>query len=220
MLKADFHMHTFYSKCSDIKPMDLIKTAVSKGYDIIGVVDHNNIKGGLQTKKIAGERITVIPGEEIKTNYGEVIVFLSDGKYNNDLIDICERAKEENHFIVAPHIFDFLRIRTCLRHNINKINDLVDAIETFNSRVLIKRFNDMANEYAIKNKIPKIAGSDSHFIEEIGNVEVYLDCKNDIEHIFNCIKKNKIRIEGRRCRIYSHFKTEFILPLEKIIKIK
>lgn len=207
MLKADFHIHTKYSPCSNMKPRDVVKTAIAKGYDVIGVVDHNNIKGGIETRKIAGKKILVIPGEEIMTNYGEIIVFLSDGKYNKNLIDICERAKDLNHFLVIPHPFDFLRFRTCLRHHIKKIKNFIDAIEVFNSRTLLNKFNLMAKEYAIKNKIPPIAGSDAHFLEEIGNVKVYLDCKKNISSVLKYIRSNKIKFEGKRSPIFVHFKS-------------
>ncbi|MEM5778409.1 MAG: PHP domain-containing protein [Candidatus Aenigmatarchaeota archaeon] len=200
-----------------MKPKDLIKVSIKKGYNVLGVVDHNCIKGGLKAKKIAGKKLLVIPGEEIMTRYGEIIVFLSDGKYNHDLIDICERAKDLNHFIITPHPFDFLRFRSSLKYNINKIKEFIDAIEVFNSRVMINRCNKIASRYAQENKISKIAGSDAHFIEEIGNAAVYLNCENNIDSIFNYIKKNKIKFEGKRCSIYHHFKTNVFLPIEKLI---
>ena len=125
MIKADFHIHTYYSKCSNMKPKDLVKTAISKGYDVIGVVDHNSIKGGLETKKIAGKKLLVIPGEEIKTDNGDVIIFLSDGKYNRNLIDVCERCKEMGHFLVIPHPFDFLRFRSSILQRIKKAKNLL-----------------------------------------------------------------------------------------------
>ncbi len=207
MLKADFHIHTGYSPCSNMKPEDIIKTAVSKGYDVIGVVDHDSIKGGIKTKRIAGKKILVIPGEEIKTRYGEIIIFLSDGRYNKNLIDICERAKDLNHFVVVPHPFDFLRFIICLKGKIREIENFVDAIEVFNSRTLFNHFNDLANRYATRNKIPKIAGSDAHYLEEIGNATAYLDCKRNVDSVFKCIRKNKVRFNGKRCSIRVHLKS-------------
>ncbi len=65
--------------------------------------------------------------------------------------------------------------------------------------------------------MPQTMGSDAHFLEEIGNVEVYLDCEKNIDSIFKYIKKNKIRFKGKRCSFYSHFKTNVVLPLEKLI---
>ena len=215
MLKADFHIHTHYSRCSNMKPKNIVKVALKKGYDIIGIVDHNCIKGGLITKSISGKKILVIPGEEIMTDCGEVIVFLSDGKYNKSLLDVCERARNENHFLIAPHPFDFLRANS-IKNNLIKIKEL-DAIEVFNSRVLINRFNKIAENYAEKNKIPKIVGSDAHFLEEIGNVNVFLNCDKNIDSIFDCIKRNEFNFYSKRCSVFSHFKSNVVLPIKRII---
>jgi predicted metal-dependent phosphoesterase TrpH len=190
-----------------MNPNIVVKTAVQKGYDVLGIVDHNSIKGGLAAKKIAGEKLLVIPGEEIKTNYGEIIVFLSDGRYNRDLIDVCERAKEENHFIAVPHPFDFLRARTCLRNHTNKVKSLVDAIEVFNSRILINWFNEMAEKYAEKNNLPKIVGSDAHFLEEIGNATAFLKCDKNVDSVFKSIRKNNLKFNCKKSSLLPHFKT-------------
>ena len=206
MLKADFHIHTFYSSCSNMKPEDIIKTALSKNYDVIGIVDHNTVKGGILTKKIAGKKILVIPGEEIKTNEGEVLVLFSDGKYNNNLIDICERCKEMGHFLIIPHPFDLFRFRTSIMQKINKIKN-IDAIETFNSRIMMDKFNLIAKNFSLKNRIPQIAGSDAHFYEEIGNAAVFLDCERNVDSIVDCIKKNKIKFKCKKTSLYPHIKS-------------
>jgi predicted metal-dependent phosphoesterase TrpH len=210
MLKADFHIHTCNSPCSNMKPETVVRTAISKGYEVIGVVDHNNVKGGRLVKKIAGKRLLVIPGEEIKTDAGDIIVFLSDGKYNRNLVNICDRAKRLNHFVVVPHPFDFLRYGASLKGSLDIIKDKVDAIEIFNSRIVVRRFNEMAKEYAKKNGIARIAGSDAHFPEEIGNVSVYLDCKRNVNSVLNCLRKNKIRFKGKGAGILSHVKSTIV----------
>jgi len=214
MLKADFHIHTHCSRCSDMKPRDIIKNALTKKYDVLGIVDHDSIKGALTTKKVAGKKILIIPGEEIKTVHGEIIVLLSDGKYNKNLLDICDRAKDENHFIVAPHPFDYLR--KGVKNNIVKVKKL-DALEIFNSRVLVNRFNLIARDYAEKNKIPKIVGSDAHFIEEIGNAAVFLDCEKNIDSIFDyLIKNDNLKFYCKRCSIIPHLKSNIVLPFKRI----
>jgi hypothetical protein len=196
-----------------MKPEEVVRTTIRKGYNAIGVVDHNSIKGGLEAKKIAGKRLLVIPGEEIKTDRGDVIVFLSDGKYNRNLIDVCERCREMGHFLVIPHPFDFLRFRSSILQGIGKAKN-IDAIETFNSRVLIDKFNTMAKNFSKNNKIPQIVGSDAHFYEEIGNAKAFLDCEKNIDSIFNYVRKNKIKFEGKKSGFYPHLKT-FLLRFNK-----
>ena len=211
MLKADFHIHTSNSKCSDMTPRTIVKAAIKKGYDVIGVVDHESIRGGLSVKRAAGKKLLVIPGEEIKTRYGEIIVFLSDGKYSNDLLEICERAKDMNHFVVVPHPFDYLRFS--LGRNVEKIKKYVDAIEVFNSRVLINKFNMMAQKFARKNRIPKIAGSDAHFTEEIGGTTAFIDANKRTDSVLDAVKGGKLKYQGKRCPLSAHLKTTVRLYL-------
>lgn len=201
-------MHTSFSKCSNMTPKDLVKKAISENLDVIGIVDHNSIKGGLAAKRIAGKRIMVIPGEEISAKEGEIIVFFSDGKYRGSAVEICERANEENAFVFAPHPFDFLR--HSLGNNIYEIKSHVDAVEVFNSRCMLPSANKKAVIFARKNSIPEIAGSDAHFLGEIGNVFCRMDCEKSIGSILEGIKKGKIEITGKKSRIAMHAKTHFV----------
>lgn len=208
MINADFHIHTFFSKCSNMVPKDLIKKAISENLDVIGVVDHDSIKGGLAAKRIAGKRIMVIPGEEISAKEGEIIVFFSDGKYRGDIIEICERAHEENAFVFAPHPFDSMR--HSVGNNIYKIVTNLDAVEVFNSRCILPSANKKAEIFARRNSIPSIAGSDAHFFGEIGNVFCRMNCEKNIGSVLEGIKKGKIEITGRKSPIAMHAKTHFV----------
>jgi predicted metal-dependent phosphoesterase TrpH len=198
MLKADFHVHTSYSRCSNMNPADVSRVAKSNGYDVICVVDHNTIKGGLAARRCAGRGLLVIPGEEIKTNMGEVIVLLSDGKYGRDLVEVCQRANDENHFVFAPHPFDLFRATVSIGEGIGKVKSLIDAIEVFNSRVLLQRFNKKAESYAKSNGIPRIAGSDAHFLGEIGNAACLMDCEKNADSVLESIRKNRVKFECKR----------------------
>ena len=73
-MKYDLHNHTYYSKCSNLKPEILIKAAKKKGMDGIAVTDHNTMKGALEARKLNKDKdFEVILGEEIGTNFGDVI---------------------------------------------------------------------------------------------------------------------------------------------------
>lgn len=54
--KADLHNHTVLSPCGDIEmtPSFIISTAMKKGYDIIGITDHNSTLQGREIKRIVG----------------------------------------------------------------------------------------------------------------------------------------------------------------------
>ena len=55
MLKYDLHMHTCYSKCSNLRPEILLKTAKERGLNGIAVTDHNKIEGALKIKGLNKE---------------------------------------------------------------------------------------------------------------------------------------------------------------------
>ena len=45
MNKIDMHCHTYYSKCSNLKPRDLLKTALKKKLSGLLICDHDTIEG-------------------------------------------------------------------------------------------------------------------------------------------------------------------------------
>ena len=74
MLKYDLHVHTNYSKCSNMKLEVLLKTAKKRGLNGIAVTAHNTIEGALKAKKLNKDRnFEVIVGEEVSTAQGDVL---------------------------------------------------------------------------------------------------------------------------------------------------
>ena len=66
--KADLHIHTCLSPCSewDMSPRKIVKKSIEKNLDIIAVCDHNSAEN-VRAAKISGEEqgLNVIPGMEI-----------------------------------------------------------------------------------------------------------------------------------------------------------
>ena len=74
-MRYDLHMHTYRSKCSNLRPDVILKLAKKKGLDGIAITDHHEIRGALEVKKLNKDKdFEVIVGEEISTNYGDVLV--------------------------------------------------------------------------------------------------------------------------------------------------
>ena len=85
-LKLDLHIHSKYSFDSLLTVEKIIKTAEKKKMDGIAICDHDSLKGGLMAKKVKTDLI-VIPGEEIKTDFGEIIgYFLNEEIKSNNFI--------------------------------------------------------------------------------------------------------------------------------------
>ncbi len=94
--KADLHLHTCLSPCSelDMTPSAIVRSAVEKGIDIVAVTDHNSAENVTAAKKASeGTQVTVFAGMEIASseeahvlalfNEVESIIRLQDIVYTN-----------------------------------------------------------------------------------------------------------------------------------------
>ena len=68
--RADLHNHTLLSPCGDIEmtPAFIVSTALRKGYDIIGITDHNTTLQGREIRRMVGDgEPYILCGAEITT---------------------------------------------------------------------------------------------------------------------------------------------------------
>jgi predicted metal-dependent phosphoesterase TrpH len=209
-LKIDFHIHTKYSKDGFIEPKALAKKAGQCGITF-AVTDHNTILAHSDFKKL---NIKFIPGEEIKSDAGDVI-----GLYINELIprkipfyEAIDKIHEQGGLVYLPHMFDITRNGVGARNDIDKI----DIIEVFNARCIKHGFNNKAKEFAEKNNLPKAAGSDSHFLWEFGST--YTQVANfDLENPKALLKALcNAKTHGTAAPIYVHGATELLMLYKKL----
>jgi PHP family Zn ribbon phosphoesterase len=79
--KADLHVHTCLSPCTelDMSPQGILTSAKKKGIDIIGICDHNSTENSLAVMKAARKlHINVIPGLEVTSQEEVHILALFD----------------------------------------------------------------------------------------------------------------------------------------------
>ena len=193
MPKYDLHMHTHYSKCSNLKPETLLRLAKKQNLDGIAITDHHEIKGALEVKKLNKDKdFEVIIGEEVSTNYGDVLVYYLNRKIDKiDFYEVADEARKQNALVTIAHPF-----RTTLIHDhkfqipIEKVKKKIDAVECFNARTL-PGDNKKADNAADKLKIAKTSGSDSHFFFEIGTACTIFD-----GNLRNAIKRKETKVDG------------------------
>ena len=189
----DLHIHTHYSKCSNLKPHTILKLAKKHNLDGIAITDHHEINGALEVKRLNKDKnFEVIIGEEISTNYGDVLVYYLSKKINEiNFFDVVNEARKQNALIAIAHPF-----RTTLIHNhkfqlpLDEVKNKIDAIECFNARTL-PGDNKKADDTAKKLDIAKTAGSDSHFFFEIGTANTIFDSDLRV-----AIKKKMTKVNG------------------------
>jgi predicted metal-dependent phosphoesterase TrpH len=172
-MRIDMHVHTSNSKDSNLTLEKIAEIGKRKKLGGVAITDHNIITLK-KIKKIKG--FSFIPGVEIKTEFGEILVYnLKNIPKFKDFFDLIDKIKKDKKCIlVIPHAFDLIRREAIKNENVlEKIKDKIDYME-INGRSF-PRFRAKAIEFAKKNNIKLIAGSDAHWGFEIGNCYSEMD---------------------------------------------
>src|SRR5436189_3383051 len=166
---CDLHMHTSWSHDCAIEVPDLLTHAETEGLGAIAITDHN-VFGGAREALAATTSLTVIPGEEIKTDgQGEVIgLFLTEEiPRGMSFGDTVAAIHEQEGIAYLPHPFDRMHsipdAATLRRHL-----DAIDVFEVYNARLLFDAYNDEALRFARKYNLTMGAGSDAHVLQGVG----------------------------------------------------
>src|SRR5512147_408958 len=147
-LRVEFHCHTHVSKDSLMQPRVLVETCRRKGIDRVVVTDHNTITGARAAQVLDPERVIV--GEEIMTTRGEILAAFVSEEIPRGLTpqETIQRLRDQGAFISVSHPFDSLRSGGWHEPHLLEILPYVDAIEVYNSRCMLPRFNRAARRFA------------------------------------------------------------------------
>src|SRR5512145_324606 len=172
---VEFHCHTIFSKDSLTRPEDLVRTCRRKGIDRVVVTDHNTIAGARAAQAIDPE--LVIVGEEIATTRGEILAAFVTEEIPKGLTpqETIRRLKQQDAFISVSHPFDEWRSGHWQEEDLLEILPEVDAIEVYNSRCVLPRFNEKAQQLAEKLHLAGTVGSDAHAAFELGQSLLFLE---------------------------------------------
>jgi predicted metal-dependent phosphoesterase TrpH len=167
-MNIEFHCHTIYSKDSLTRPRDLVETCQRKGIDRVVVTDHNTIGGARAAHTL--DPVRVIVGEEIMTTRGEILAAFVTEEIPSGLTpkETIRRLQDQGAFISVSHPFDQWRSGAWQEEDLLEILPDVDAIEVYNSRCMLPRFNWEARQFADKHHLAGTVGSDAHTTFELG----------------------------------------------------
>ncbi len=201
MGRADLHTHTkysglgvfpvlgFYYPESATEPEALVRESERKGLDLICITDHNTIRGALKVRN----KKNVVVGEEITTLDGELIgLFLNEEiKPQLSAVETVERIHEQGGIAVAPHPYSVI----C-----NSLGDLafsldIDGIEIFNAYHRDGYSNKIAQTESAEANKSFVGGSDSHYIEMVGNGYTIFDGA-DSDDLYQALKKKSTEAAG------------------------
>lgn len=176
----DLHNHTRYSHDGVMSPLELLRAAVRRGVDCLGVTDHGTLRGGLEAAKLAASNPSfplVIPGQEVLTRQGEVIGLYLTEEIAADLeLEAAVAAiRRQGGIVYLPHPHDEIRTATIQAEAVERAARLADIIEVVNGRSLYRRFDSMALALATRYAKALGAGSDAHYAGEVGRAVMTVD---------------------------------------------
>ena len=212
MKKYDFHCHSKYSGDGFLDPEKMVRIALKKGISGMAITDHNTIKGGLKAKKYESDEFQVVVGSEINTDRGEVLgLFLFDEIRARDFVEVTREIRDQNGVVVIPHPFD--HIRSMALHPDDDDSKFIDNIEVFNSRCILQIYNQKAIDFASKNNLMSIAGSDAHFLNEIGKGGIITE-SDDLQE---AVIKGDFTVFGEKSWFINLLITEMLKLRRKVL---
>jgi len=179
-MRVDLHVHTKYSKCSNLGLEELRKLC-NKFNIKPAITDHNTIEGAKKFKDC-------IIGEEINTKEGEISgLFLNERiKPGLEIEETVDKIKEQGGLAYLPHPYDWVR-----RNHIKRLDFDVDIVEVFNGRVMQQKYNKKARAFAKKNNFLMGIGSDTHTAREFGNNYIIMDDFDSPKEFLKKLKRGR-----------------------------
>jgi len=203
----DFQVHSNFSYDSLSKLKNIKKQALKEKIDGIAITDHETIKGGLESKKYSDDNFLFIPGQEISTNYGDIIgLMISENIRSSDFLEVIDEIKSQEGIVYLPHPSRKMKL------NPEEIKDKIDLVEAVNGRSTPEE-NFYSTKLALDLELPYASGSDAHTIREIGKVKTVFseEIHNEEE-----LRKNLVNISKKR-KIVGSGSYEFFNHLQSSI---
>lgn len=213
-MNVEFHCHTIYSKDSLTRPQDLVETCRRKGIDRVVVTDHNTIAGARAAHALDPQRVIV--GEEIMTTRGEILAAFVTEEIPKGLTpkETIRRLKDQGAFISVSHPFDRWRSGAWQEEHLREILPDVDAIEVYNSRCMLPRFNRAARQFAEKHHLAGTVGSDAHATFELGQSLMELEPFDGPEGMRKVIRSGTPKVSWSPP--WFHFSSRYAVIYKKV----
>ncbi|MEM2994911.1 MAG: CehA/McbA family metallohydrolase [Candidatus Bathyarchaeia archaeon] len=191
MIYVDLHVHTNYSFDSTIPPKTIVERLYMHPFiKAVAITDHNRVEGYYKVKQLASAYpdILIIPGVEITTFEGDLILLgvAELPPKECTVANVIDFARENNGLAVAAHPY-----RAHGLGDLTKKYD-VNAIEILNG-VSPSHVNHMAEKLAKQLRLPGVAGSDAHHVDELWSVYNEVQASSDVDEILKAIKRGFVR---------------------------
>lgn len=193
MICVDLHLHTRFSFDASIEPRyvadSLNAHPIVKG---VAITDHNTLEGYSHVRRFASAYpdVVIIPGVEVGTTLGDVIVLgvLEKPAYWASLESAIDFAKAKNGVLIVPHPFRGGGIREAAR----KIPVGLGAIEVMNPDSSEEE-NRLSESLAKMTNLPGVGGSDAHHVFQMWKAYTEIDAEPNVDSILEAIRKSKVK---------------------------
>lgn len=192
MIHADLHIHTIYSSDSVIQPKTLVEKLVAHPFiKVAAITDHDSVRGCNATVELASAYpdILIIPGVEISTPQGDLVVLGTDElpprPWTPEIV--IDFAESINGVSIVAHPFRAFGMAE------RAYNYKFNAIEVQNGGSS-PTANAKARVLAKSMGLPGTAGSDAHSISEVFSVHNNIDSSLDVDSVLQAIKRGQISV--------------------------
>jgi predicted metal-dependent phosphoesterase TrpH len=174
--RADLHVHSHWSDGAQ-SPETIVRAAAGR-VDVVGLTDHDEIRGAVRARAFAAEHpelgVEVVIGEEISTLNGHLIGLWLQERVPPGLpaLRTIELIHDQGGLAVAAHPFHPIRGAARGHPSIGAIVDELplDAIEVVNNAGVFSRLYDAwAAVHNLEWMLPVTAGSDAHDVWYLGS---------------------------------------------------
>jgi predicted metal-dependent phosphoesterase TrpH len=190
LLKFDLHVHTVRSPDAHTKIEDLPSIIKAKGLDGIAITEHNNFDPP------SFSDVIILPGIEVSSKEGHVLGLGVREKIPSRLSadETIQRIHNQGGVAIIPHPYD--PVCECVK--IRELKEHPDAVEVINADALsfhISRW--FAERDAHKFNLAKVAGSDSHIPQTIGDSYTIIQSPSrNVVDIIEAIRSGAVQPEG------------------------
>lgn len=162
---------------------------------VVAVTDHDSVRGCKATVELASAYpdILVIPGVEISTEHGDLVVLGTDELPPKPWTPevVVDFAKSVGGVSIVAHPYREYGMGDSAR------NYKVDAIEVLNGGSS-QDSNSQAKQLAKSLNLPGTAGSDAHQVSELFSVYNKVDASLDIDEVFKAVRKGSVSAQVNR----------------------
>ena len=171
--KADLHIHTSFSDGMAQVPELLDYVEESTNLDIIGIVDHDDVRGALAARDQWAKgsyQFQLVTGIEVTAIEGHLLALYVDEPVESlrPLERIVEDVHRRGGLCVVPHPMSWLT-RSIGARTLKYFVASLDGIEVKSCSPAARVSNGRAAALNRSLKLAELGGSDAHFLQAIGS---------------------------------------------------